>query len=317
VATDPDEQALLDELAFRSFLLVPLAVGERVLGVLALFSAREERRFSNTDRAFVEELAGRAALALDNARLYREAQEALELIGVAAHDLANPLHMLQLLLSKLRRTDPDDHEKVRTGLAAADKQTKRLGQLLNNLLDLSRSSSGALVLEVAEVELGDVVREVLERSAEQAAEAGCALSAELEPELVGRWDRMRLDRVVTNLLSNALKFGRGRPVHLRAWRGDGQVLLSVRDRGAGIAPEAQGRIFGRFQRAPSGEGKAGFGLGLYIVRQLVEAHGGRIRVESVPGEGATFVVELPRDAGTSVAREPSSEEAPAGPTGHS
>ncbi|MBF5043069.1 PAS domain S-box protein [Aggregicoccus sp. 17bor-14] len=295
VASDPDERALLEELAFRSFLIVPLVVGERALGALALFSTREERRFSNTDRAFVEELAGRAALALDNARLYREAQEALELIGVAAHDLANPLHMLQLLLSKLRRTDLEDHEKVRGGLMAADKQTKRLGQMLNNLLDLSRSSSGALVLELGELELGELVREVVERSAEQAAEAGVALSAELAPGLVGRWDRLRLDRVVTNLLSNALKFGRGRPVQLRAWGAGGQVYLSVRDRGPGIPADAQARIFGRFQRAPSGEGKAGFGLGLYIVRQLVEAHGGRIRVESVPGEGATFLVELPRD----------------------
>jgi signal transduction histidine kinase len=286
--------------------------------VLALFSAREERRFSNTDRAFVEELAGRAALALDNARLYREAQEALELIGVAAHDLANPLHMLQLLLSKLRRTDPEDQEKLRTGLSAADRQTKRLGQLLNNLLDLSRSSSGALTLELTEMDLAELVRETLERSADQAAEAGCSLSADLEPGLTGRWDRLRLDRVVTNLLSNALKFGRGRPVDLRGWRSEGQVFLSVRDRGSGIAPEAQARIFGRFERAPSGEGKAGFGLGLYIVRQLVEAHGGRIRVESTPGEGATFIVELPRDAGAPGRPRPpeADEPGPSTPGGH-
>ncbi len=314
VAQDPDALALLQGLSFRSYLMVPLTVGERALGVLALFSNRDERRFSNTDRAFVEELAGRAALAMDNARLYREAQEALELIGVAAHDLANPLHMLQLLLSKLRRTDPEDHEKVRSGLAAADRQTKRLGQLLNNLLDLSRSSSGALMLELSDVDLGELVREVVERSAEQAAEAGCTLNAELSSDLRGRWDRMRLDRVVTNLLSNALKFGRGRPVSLRGWSSNGQVFLTVRDRGPGIAQEQQARIFGRFERAPSGAGKAGFGLGLYIVRQLVEAHGGYIRVESSPGEGATFVVELPRDATSPATREPtaSSEEAQAG-----
>ncbi|HET9449851.1 MAG TPA: HAMP domain-containing sensor histidine kinase, partial [Aggregicoccus sp.] len=242
--------------------------------------------------------------------------EALELIGVAAHDLANPLHMLQLLLSKLRRSNLEDPEKVRTGLAAADRQTKRLGQLLSNLLDLSRSSSGALALELSEVDLGELVREVLERSAEQAAEAGCALSAELSPELRGRWDRMRLDRVVTNLISNALKFGRGQPVSVRGWSNDGQVFLTVRDRGPGIPRESQGRIFGRFERAAGGEGKAGFGLGLYIVRQLVEAHGGHIRVESNPGEGASFIVELPRDSGAIASRAPSAsssgEEHPGG-----
>ena len=159
----------------------------------------------------------------------------------------------------------------------------------------------------------------MEARAEQAAEAGCSLSAELSPNLRGRWDRMRLDRVVTNLLSNALKFGRGRPVSLRGWSSDGQVFLTVRDRGPGIAQEAQARIFGRFERAPSGAGKAGFGLGLYIVRQLVEAHGGHIRVESSPGEGATFIVELPRDATSPVTREPTpaaeSTQAGQGPVG--
>ncbi len=121
---------------------MPLRVGERSLGVLVLLSMSAERRFTETDRVFIEELAGRAALALDNARLLREAQAALELIGVAAHDLGNPLNALQLTLGKLRRTPSADADKLREGLGAALRQTQRLGRLLHNLLDLSRLSSG-------------------------------------------------------------------------------------------------------------------------------------------------------------------------------
>jgi signal transduction histidine kinase len=143
------------------------------------------------------------------------------------------------------------------------------------------------------VDLAELVREVTERHAEQAADAGCSLVVEVRPGLVGRWDRLRLERVVTNLLSNALKFGRGRPVEVRVHGDGGRARLVVRDHGEGIPPEAQRRIFDRFKREKTGGKHAGFGLGLYIVRQLVEAHGGTIHVESRPGHGAAFLVDLP------------------------
>jgi signal transduction histidine kinase len=110
---------------------------------------------------------------------------------------------------------------------------------------------------------------------------------------VGRWDRLRLERVLTNLLSNALKYGRGQPVEVRVRRVGELARLEVRDHGPGIPLEEQPYVFERFKRVSSAVEKAGFGLGLYIVRQLVEAHGGTTRVESVPGEGAAFIVELP------------------------
>ena len=109
----------------------------------------------------------------------------------------------------------------------------------------------------------------------------------------GYWDRLRVSQVVTNLLSNAVKYGRERPVDVRVRRGEGRAVLEVEDRGIGVAAEDQERIFGRFERAVSARHFAGLGLGLWIVRQLVEAHGGTIRVKSVPGEGATFTVALP------------------------
>jgi PAS domain S-box-containing protein len=292
---DEEHLRLLRQLELSSTLCVPISVGEQRLGALMLLACASGRHYTVTDQVFLEELAGRAALALDNARLFTEAQRALELIGVASHDLGNPLNAMLLLLERLRRVDPEqDPERIREGLAAAVRQGQRLGQLLHNLLDLSRLSSGKLALEVARVDLSELVREVVERHTEQAAEAGCALKLEVEPHLEGWWDPLRLERVVTNLLSNALKFGRGRPVEVRLAQVGGRVRLTVRDHGVGIPPEAQRRIFERFEREKSAGKHAGFGLGLYIVRQLVEAHGGVIQVSSTPGDGAAFTVELPR-----------------------
>ena len=265
-----------------------------MLGVLILLSGREELRFSQADQVFIEELAGRAALALDNARLLREAQGALELIGVASHDLGNPLNNLHLLLGKLRRSPPADADKLGEGMTAALRQTQRLGRLLHNLLDLSRLSSGKLDLEIGEVDLAELAEEAVERHADQAAEVGSPLELEVEEGLLGRWDKLRLERVLTNLLSNAFKYGKGQPIELRVERTAGHGRLSVRDHGPGIPLEQQRAIFERFKKAPAtGERKEGFGLGLYIVRQLVEAHGGSVLVESQEGEGAMFTVELP------------------------
>lgn len=295
IARDEGHLALLRRLELTSMLDVPISVGEQRAGALVLLSSVSGRHYAMSDQIFLEELAGRAALALDNARLFQEAQRALELIGVASHDLGNPLNAMQLLLARLRRVDPArEPERVRDGLMAAMRHGQRLGQLLHNLLDLSRLSSGKLALELARVDLAQLVREVVERHTEQAAEAGCPLRVEAESQVEGMWDPLRLERVVTNLLSNAMKFGRGQPVEVHLSQVGGRALLTVRDHGMGIPEEAQRRIFERFEREKSAGTHAGFGLGLYIVRQLVEAHGGTIRVQSTPGEGAAFIVELPR-----------------------
>ncbi|WP_375755681.1 ATP-binding protein [Corallococcus exercitus] len=297
-AETEEHRVLIERVAIGSSLVVPLRAGNETLGAFVLLTARGHRRFTQADQVLVEELAGRAALALVNARLLREAREAVDLIAVTAHDLGNPLHALQLLLSKVQRAQgAGRHEDVRQGLVAARGQAQRLGQLLHNLLDLSRLSSGKRVLDAAPVDLGELAREVVERFAEAAAQAGCDLKLEVEPGQVGQWDRIRLDRVVTNLLSNALKFGRGHPVTVSVSALDVEhTRLRVRDEGVGIAPEAQRRVFERFERerARKAEAEAGYGLGLYIARQLVEAHGGVIRLESMPGRGATFTVDLPR-----------------------
>ncbi|WP_434346367.1 ATP-binding protein [Myxococcus virescens] len=286
---------LLCALGVTSALTVPLAVGSRVLGALCLLSTGTHRRFGEVDRAFMEELAARAALALDNARLLAQAQDALELIGIAAHDLGNPLSSLQLRLRRLSMQSAGTSDtRLREGLAGAEGETRRLGRLVHNLLDLSRLSAGRMVLDTEPLDLAHLVREVVERHRDQASAAGCALSIRVEEGATGQWDRQRLDRVVTNLLSNALKFGRGHPVELRVQADTRCVRLAIRDGGIGIGVEAQQRLFRRFQRVHADGQHPGTGLGLYIVRQLVEAHGGTIHVQSRTGEGSEFTIELPR-----------------------
>ncbi|RKH15186.1 PAS domain S-box protein [Corallococcus sp. CA053C] len=285
-------------LGVRSALSVPLVVDGRVLGALCLLSTQAHRRYGAVDQAFMEELSARAALALDNARLLAATQGALELIGVAAHDLGNPLSSLQLRLRRLRLQCAPAHApdpRLREGLLLAEDETKRLGRLVHNLLDLSRLSGGRLELESRPMDLSELAHEVVARHEDQAAAAGCALTVHARGAVPGRWDRQRLDRVLTNLVSNALKFGRGQPVEVcvEVDPDARRARLVVRDHGAGIPQEDQPRLFARFERVTTDSRAPGFGLGLYIVRQLVEAHGGTIRVHSRPGEGAEFIVELP------------------------
>jgi signal transduction histidine kinase len=178
-------------------------------------------------------------------------------------------------------------------LEAASRQVDRLGRLVSELMDVSRLSAGRLHLDLDRVELAAIVRDAITRHKEDAARAGSEIRLIADAPVVGTWDRMRLEQVITNLLVNAFKFGAGKPVELAVERHDGAAVLVVRDQGIGIGQEDIDRIFQRFERAASARTYAGMGLGLYITRQIVEAHGGTIRVESRPGTGSTFTVELP------------------------
>jgi signal transduction histidine kinase len=222
-----------------------------------------------------------------------------EFLSVASHELRTPITALQLNLESLARaTGSDtisDERLTRIGKHAAralDK-TAHLTDMVNTLLDVSRVSDGRLTLQREPVELGQLVRRVVDRQQDAAMQAGCVLHVSVESALRGSWDRFRIEQVVGNLLSNALKYGVGRPIEVVVSSTTGGARLVVTDRGIGIAPSDQPKVFDRFARFVPTRNYGGFGLGLWISREIVLAHGGTIRLESAPGTGSSFIVELP------------------------
>ncbi|HSD20518.1 MAG TPA: GAF domain-containing sensor histidine kinase [Anaeromyxobacter sp.] len=282
----------------RAALIAPLVVGGRALGVLAVASADPARRYGTGDRVLVADVARRAALAVAHARLLEDAQAAArareEFLQVASHELRGPLGTLRLGVQLLLR---DHHagasKSPEPRLRMIERQADRLVRLADALLDVSRITSGRLSLAREDVDLAALVREAVARYAEEASDAGCALTCDAPGPVRSALDASRIDQVLSNLVSNALKYGHGRPVHVALTAANGVARLRVEDRGIGIDPADQARIFGRFERAVSGRHYAGLGLGLWIVHQIVAGHGGRIEVTSAPGEGSTFIVELP------------------------
>ncbi|WP_158501506.1 PAS domain S-box protein [Vitiosangium sp. GDMCC 1.1324] len=221
-----------------------------------------------------------------------------EFLSVASHELRTPLTPLNLLLHGLQRAasaQPDTPftQLVTRSAEAGRRQIQRLVQLVEDLLDVSRIAEGRLQPRLEEMDLAALAQEVVSRFELQAATAGCPLELHAPRPVMGQWDRLRLEQVLVNLVDNALKYSPGRPVSLRIeTRGD-KAVLHVRDEGIGIPHEHQSRIFERFERAVSERHYGGLGLGLFITRQIIRAHGGDIRVESTPGVETTFTVELP------------------------
>ncbi|MCY1075380.1 sensor histidine kinase [Archangium lansingense] len=303
-ARDARHLELLRKTGVSSVLTVPLHARGRTLGALTFFHCCARHRYDPEDRLLAEDLARRAALAVDNARLYREAQLAVQLrdefLSVASHELKTPLTPLHLKLTALSRELPrcgagdTRTEALQRHVEVAKRQVYKMSTLINALLDVSRLSRGKLKLEPSDTDLGEVLCEVTAWFAPEAARAGSELRVEAWPHVTGWWDRLRLEQVVTNLISNAIRYGAGRPIHAQVEVVGARVRLVVRDQGIGIAPDALERIFGKFERAVSERHSGGLGLGLYITRSIVEAMGGSIRVQSRPGEGSTFTVELPR-----------------------
>ncbi|WP_437812199.1 AAA family ATPase [Sorangium sp. So ce1078] len=294
---------LLGQLGIHAFLRVPLLARDRCFGAMTLLATAPRRRYGLADLRLAEELGYRAALALDNARLFAEAQEAIarrdEFLVVASHELKTPLTSLQLQAQRvellLRRHQRAElaMERIDAALQVLNRQTARLGHLVNELLDVTRLNAGRLTLSRAPVDLAALASEIVERMRPLLAGARSPIQLDLDEPVVGHWDPSRLEQVLINLLSNAMKYGAGMPIFVGVRRQAHRALLVVRDQGIGIAEADQSRIFERFERAVSVRNFGGLGLGLYIARSILASHGGSIRVDSKPGAGATFVVELP------------------------
>jgi PAS domain S-box-containing protein len=300
LAGSPQAVEALRALEPRSLLSVPLSYQGERLGTMLLIHGRSGRRHDEADLTLAEEIVRRATSALVNARLFKEARDAIgvrdDFLSMAGHELRTPLTALQLQILSITKvmSQPDGVEKVTNRAEKAGRNVLRLSNLVNELLDISRISSGRLKLERSPVDLGDAVREVLLRHQAELDQNGCAIQLTLEGPATGSWDRMRVEQIATNLLTNAMKYGKGAPIEVCVESDEEHARLRIRDHGIGIPKEDQARIFQRFERAVSSRHFGGLGFGLWIARQLVDAHGGTIRVASESGQGAMFEVTLPR-----------------------
>jgi PAS domain S-box-containing protein len=302
---DPRRVALLRALGAVSLLLAPLVARGHPSGVLTLCRAPGSPPFTWQDILLAEVLARRVAVAIDNAQLFQQSQRAIrsrdDFLAIASHELRTPLTPLQIKLHALRRRarelarSPEAATWIEQQLAVIERQTGRLARLINEMLDISQPEGGRLRMDLEPVDLAALVREVVAHGEEtgEVVRSKSQVRLRLAEEVVGQWDRLRTKQVVADLLSNALKYGQDRPIDVEVRREGALARLVVRDRGIGIAPEDQERVFGRFERAVSVRHFGGFGLGLHIARQAVEAMGGTIYLESKPGEGSVFTVLLP------------------------
>jgi signal transduction histidine kinase len=259
--------------------------GSSAVGV-ALVAALCAWRGESPDRAAIAERS-RAVDARD------------EFLAIASHELRTPLTALLLRIQgelRILRQDGADRgrdEMIRR-LEATERMAQRLANLIGELLEVSRIIWGRFEPEREDVDLGALVQASVARQEQQLAHAGCQVRVQVEGAVQGCWDRGRLDGVLDNLIGNAAKYGAGKPIEVRVRGNDHHVVLEVRDHGIGIDPADHARIFERFERAVSSRHFGGFGLGLWISRKVVEAHGGRISLTSEPGTGSTFSVVLPR-----------------------
>lgn len=302
-ALDEEHRDILEKLMPRSVMVVPLVARGRTLGIVSAATCSPTRRFNTRDLSQLEDLAWRAALAVDNARLYRQAEQAVaardEFVAVATHELRTPLSALHLQLSSLQRTldkvPMEESERLGQGLAGALRQADRLTRLVAHLFDVARLGTGQMSLELGAVELSALVHALVARMEDALATAGCVAVVHADAPVVARADRPRVEQVLMNLLTNAMKYAPGLPVELYVERDGDLAVIAVRDWGPGIPPEARERIFERFTRATGAHARASLGLGLYISRQLARAHGGELSVEPTmeEGPGSRFVLRLP------------------------
>lgn len=278
----------------RSCMTVPLVVKEVVEGAMT-FVASPARHYDKSDLEFAETLASRAALSVENASLYRKAREALktrdEFLTIAAHEIRGPITSIHLAVQGLQ-TGKASAATCAKLFEVIEQKDRRLQHFAAELLDLDKIQSGQMHFDFEEVDLGEVVREAASDLSLELTRSGSGLSITTEGRPAGEWDKYGLTQVATNLLSNAIKFGEGKPINVTVREHEGRTTLEVKDQGIGMPPETLGRIFNPFERGVSVRNYGGLGLGLYIVRTIVEGLGGVVQVESKPQEGSTFTVEL-------------------------
>ncbi|HEY6562329.1 MAG TPA: PAS domain S-box protein [Polyangiaceae bacterium] len=296
LAKTEEQQGLLQGVEIRSMVAVPIVARGRLLGAIALASTTASRVYGPADVRLAEELARRAALSIENARLYGTAQRASqardEVLSIVAHDLRNPLNSIVLQAAHLRSLQAQSSSFK--PIDSIERAAKRMNRLIQDLLDVTRMEAGRLSMKPARVPVSQVVLESVEAQKAAASSSTLELRFEVAADVPEVWaDRDRLLQVFDNLIGNALKFSEpGGSITVGAARREDQILFWVTDTGVGIPPEQVPHLFDRFWQARKADGR-GAGLGLAIVKGIVEAHQGHIWVESTPGKGSSFFFTIP------------------------
>jgi signal transduction histidine kinase len=319
--------------AKKGFILLPLAVGcDTILGALQFESrtslTEEELSFINSlvnliavtldrQRVIQEDLKSRqqemehrfnqlahyqkkvVELIEVEHKLQAAVQARDDLMSICGHEFNNPLTTLLLQTQMAKRRLAKDSkafcepQQLQQLLQIFNTQIERMIRLVNDMLDITRINHGTLTLNLEDVNLSDLVCNIMERLSGELVEVGCVLTLSIEPDIIGKWDSFRIEQILINLLTNAMRYGKGKPISLSLYRQDNQAVICVNDQGIGIAKENHERIFQRFERAIDAAEVSGLGLGLFIVKEIVLAHKGTLSLTSELGQGATFMVKLP------------------------
>lgn len=292
---------LISEIGFTSNISVPLRIRGNVIGSLSLLKTGSEN-FAVKDLDVAVELARRASLAIENSQLFRQSQQATQLrddfISIASHELKTPITSMKLQFQIAQRllekdtSDKIDSKHFRKMTDISIKQLKRITLLVEDLLDVTRISSGKLGMNMQECNISQLVHDLIHQLSFELESLKSLLKVNIQEGVTLVCDQFRLEQVLTNLISNAVRYGENKPFELSLEKTSKHIVIKVKDNGPGISAEAQKRIFKRFERAAS-KNISGLGLGLFISQQIMLNHNGTLTVESEPGKGSTFIATLP------------------------
>ena len=302
IAVNDEHKKLARNLGDKSAMIIPMSFKGKTYGTLTFVFSTSNRKYDHRYVGMAEELGRRCALSFENSSLYKVAQESIEIrnefLSIASHELNTPITSLKLHLQMVKKglaNGTANPEKFSRSIDASIKQVDRLINLIEVLLDVSKIQSGRLSFKHEKFDISEVAKEIADRFKEVLSSNHCELTIKVPANIQVTLDKMRIEQVMINLLMNAIKYAPGK-IELSLQDSAEQIQIVVKDFGQGISPEKLPTIFDRFERASSDRNIGGLGLGLFIVKQIVEGHGGQIRAESVEKVGSRFIVNLPHEA---------------------